>query len=66
MVQVPDLRHEWTLGIDDARDLFFECSDDHGVGHDEGERMVKLHLLVDAFQVVVAQHDASAGVVGGE
>lgn len=49
VVEVPDLRHEGALRIDDPRDLFFECSYHHGVGHDEGERMVKLHLLLDVF-----------------
>lgn len=52
--------------MDDAGDFLFEGADDHGVGHDEGEWMVKLHLLVDVLEVVVAQHDSASGVVGGK
>jgi hypothetical protein len=64
VVEAPNLREEGPVGVDDALDVLPERADDHGVGHDERQRMVKLHLIVDALEVAVAQHDSSAGVVG--
>ena len=35
VVDVPYLRHEGLVGLDDATDFLFETANDHGVGHDE-------------------------------
>lgn len=66
LVEVPYLRQEGLVGLDDPGYLLLEGADDHRVGHDERQRMVKLHLLVDLLNIFVAQKHAPAGMVTRE
>ena len=63
VIDIPYLRHEGFVGLDDATDLFFETANDHGIGHDEWERMVKLHILVNIFEMSIFKKDTSTGVM---
>jgi len=62
-VEVPDLRQERAIRVDDSRDLLLEGPDDHGVGHLEGERVMELHLLVYRLKVFLPQKGSSSGVM---
>lgn len=63
VINVPNLRHKWLVGLDDTTDILFETADDHSVGHDEGERMVKLHVLIDSFEIFIFEEDTSSRVM---
>ena len=60
------MRQQNFIGVDDPGDFFLEGTDDHGVGHDEGERVMELHLLVDSFEIFIFEEDPSAGVMALE
>lgn len=65
-VEVPHLRHEGFFRVDDATDFFFEGADDHGVGHSEGEWMMKLHFLVYFLKVLVSEQVSASRVMALE
>ena len=65
-VEFPYLGEENLIRVDDPRDLFLEGADDHGVGHDESEGMMELHLLVDSFEIFIFEEDASSRVMALE
>lgn len=66
VVDVPYLGHERTVWLDYPAYLFLEASDDHSVGHDKGEGVMKLHLLLDGLEMFVFEEDASSGVMALE
>lgn len=53
VIEIPDLRHEGDVGVNEALYLFFEGADYHGVGHGESKGMMKLHFFVDSFEMFV-------------
>lgn len=60
------MREKRDIWIDDSLNLFFERTDDHGVSHEKGEGMVKLHLFLDVSQIFIGKQHGSSGVVLGE
>ena len=66
VIDIPYLRHEWAVWLNDSADLLFKSSDDHGVRHDKGQRMMKLHLLLYGFEVLIFEVDSSSRVVALE
>lgn len=63
LIEVPYLRKERLIGMDDPRYFLLEGANDHRVGHDEGQRMVKLHLLIDLLHIFIAQKHTPAGMM---
>jgi hypothetical protein len=66
MINVPYLRKKGFFRVDDSGYLFFEGTDDHGIGHYQGKGMVKLHLLVDVFEIILVQENATSRVMFSE
>lgn len=62
-IEVPDLREERAIRVNYSGYLLLEGPDDHGVGHLEGERVMKLHLLVDPLKVLLPQEGSSSRVM---
>ena len=52
VVNMPDLIRKWLVVVDEPVDLILHRTDSHGVGHTNGKRMMKLHLLLDIFQML--------------
>lgn len=60
LIEVPNLREQWLIGMDDPRYFLLERANDHRVGHDECQGMVKLHLLINLLHIFIAQKHAPA------
>jgi len=63
MINVPNLWHQRQVRLNNSTDILFETTYDHSVGHDERERMVKLHFLVNGSEVLIFEKDTSSGVM---
>lgn len=66
MIQLPDFCQECIIRVDESLDIFLVWANGHGVGHVEGERMVKLHLLLDVLEVVVFKEECTTGMMWRE
>lgn len=66
VVHVPYLRHEGHIGVNHALDLLSESADHHAVGHDERERVVRIHFLGDVLVAIVDDEAGSSRVMLGE
>lgn len=66
LISFPDLRGEGFVGIDKSVYLFSEGADGHGVGHDEGEGVMKLHFFLDILEMFISEEEPSSGVMGSK
>ena len=63
MINIPDLIRKWLVVVDESVDLILQRTDSHGVGHANGKRMMKLHLLLDIFQMLIFDEKSSSRVM---
>lgn len=63
VVHGPDLAHEGLIRIHHALDLPFKTTHNHGVGHHQGQWVMRFHLLRDVFGAIVEDKTGASRVM---